>query len=219
MKSLDSNILLSAANGDCAEYALAAAMLNDALSALHEWLPADQVLFELSSGRTQVMSDAQAACVGSSLRLKPAAGLADPLLVFLADSERLRAIARKMPRRRGGTRAGKGLVRVGRLSMRPTHQWGSSCGSAIGRAIRCPFLRSSQLFRAQTPSFCDLRIFLVLRIFFGTSCGAFGILGARGSSCHDRRRSEAELARFLRRRFVGAIEAFRPLEIERTYSA
>ena len=59
MKSLDSNILLSAANGDCAEYALAAAMLNDALSALHEWLPADQVLFELSSGRTQVMSDAQ----------------------------------------------------------------------------------------------------------------------------------------------------------------
>ena len=128
MKSLDSNILLSAANGDCAEYALAAAMLNDALSALHEWLPADQVLFELSSGRTQVMSDAQAACVGSSLRLKPAAGLADPLLVFLADSERLRATARKMPLRRGGTRAGKGLVRVGRQE-HATH-------SSVGQFLR-----------------------------------------------------------------------------------
>jgi hypothetical protein len=46
MKSLDSNILLSAANEDCAKQALAAAMLNGALSAWHEWLPADQVLFE-----------------------------------------------------------------------------------------------------------------------------------------------------------------------------
>ncbi len=46
MKSLDSNILLSAANGDCEEHALAAALLNDALSAPHEWLLADQVLFE-----------------------------------------------------------------------------------------------------------------------------------------------------------------------------
>ena len=50
MKSLDTNILLYAANEDCAEHASAAAVLNDALSAPHEWLLADQVLFELYSG-------------------------------------------------------------------------------------------------------------------------------------------------------------------------
>jgi len=46
MNSLDTNILVYAANEDCAEHAKAIRLVNDALSTPREWIIAEQVLFE-----------------------------------------------------------------------------------------------------------------------------------------------------------------------------
>jgi toxin-antitoxin system PIN domain toxin len=50
MKSLDTNILLYAADEDCPEHAAAARLLDEALNSPHDWMLADQVLFEFYSG-------------------------------------------------------------------------------------------------------------------------------------------------------------------------
>lgn len=50
MKSLDTNILLYAADEDCREHAAAIAVVDAALRAPEEWLLADQVLFEMYAG-------------------------------------------------------------------------------------------------------------------------------------------------------------------------
>jgi predicted nucleic acid-binding protein len=50
MKSLDTNILLYAADEDCSEHAAALRLLNEALAAPQQWMLADQVLFELYAG-------------------------------------------------------------------------------------------------------------------------------------------------------------------------
>ena len=46
MNSLDTNILVYAANVDCAEHERANHLVNQALSSPHEWIIAEQVLFE-----------------------------------------------------------------------------------------------------------------------------------------------------------------------------
>lgn len=46
MNSLDTNILVYAANVDCDEHERANQLVNQALSARHEWIIAEQVLFE-----------------------------------------------------------------------------------------------------------------------------------------------------------------------------
>ena len=46
MNSLDTNILIYAANEDCAEHAKANALVNQALANPRGWIIADQVLFE-----------------------------------------------------------------------------------------------------------------------------------------------------------------------------
>ena len=46
MNSLDTNILVYAANEDCAEHSKANRLVNDALAAPGEWIIAEQVLFE-----------------------------------------------------------------------------------------------------------------------------------------------------------------------------
>ena len=46
MNSLDTNILVYAANEDCDEHAKANQLVNDALSAPRDWIIAEQVLFE-----------------------------------------------------------------------------------------------------------------------------------------------------------------------------
>jgi predicted nucleic acid-binding protein len=46
MNSLDTNVLVYAANEDCDEHAKANQLVNDALSAPSDWIIADQVLFE-----------------------------------------------------------------------------------------------------------------------------------------------------------------------------
>jgi uncharacterized protein len=46
MNSLDTNILVYAANADCAEHAAAKALVDEMLERPEEWLLADQVLFE-----------------------------------------------------------------------------------------------------------------------------------------------------------------------------
>ena len=50
MKSLDTNILLYAADEDCPEHEPAISLLSDALRAPDDWILADQVLFELYAG-------------------------------------------------------------------------------------------------------------------------------------------------------------------------
>jgi len=50
MKSLDTNILLYAANEDCSEHPAALRLLDEALASPHEWILADQVLFEMYVG-------------------------------------------------------------------------------------------------------------------------------------------------------------------------
>ena len=50
MKSLDTNILLYAADEDCREHEAAIALVNDALRSPDEWLLSDQVLFEFYAG-------------------------------------------------------------------------------------------------------------------------------------------------------------------------
>ena len=46
MKSLDTNLLLYAADEDCLEHAAAIELLNEALESPEDWMLADQVLFE-----------------------------------------------------------------------------------------------------------------------------------------------------------------------------
>jgi predicted nucleic acid-binding protein len=50
MKSLDTNILLYAADEDCREHEAAIRLVNDALRSPTEWMLADQVLFEMYAG-------------------------------------------------------------------------------------------------------------------------------------------------------------------------
>ena len=50
MNSLDTNILLYAADEDCREHQAAIRLVNEALRAPDEWLLSDQVLFELYAG-------------------------------------------------------------------------------------------------------------------------------------------------------------------------
>lgn len=50
MKSLDTNILLYAADEDCREHAAAMLLLEGALAAPRDWMLADQVLFEFYAG-------------------------------------------------------------------------------------------------------------------------------------------------------------------------
>jgi len=50
MKSLDTNILLYAADEDCREHDAAIRLVNDALGSPVEWMLADQVLFEMYAG-------------------------------------------------------------------------------------------------------------------------------------------------------------------------
>ena len=50
MKSLDTNILLYAADEDCREHAAALEVVNDALRSPADWMLADQVLFEMYAG-------------------------------------------------------------------------------------------------------------------------------------------------------------------------
>lgn len=50
MKSLDTNILLYAADEDCREHEAALRLLNEALATPQDWMLADQVLFEFYSG-------------------------------------------------------------------------------------------------------------------------------------------------------------------------
>ena len=50
MKSLDTNILLYAADEDCREHAAAIGLVNEALRAPADWLLSDQVLLELYPG-------------------------------------------------------------------------------------------------------------------------------------------------------------------------
>jgi predicted nucleic acid-binding protein len=50
MKSLDTNILLYAADEDCHEHGAALGLLNDALRSPAEWMLSDQVLFEMYAG-------------------------------------------------------------------------------------------------------------------------------------------------------------------------
>ena len=50
MKSLDTNILLYAADEDCREHDAALGLVNEALRSPAEWLLADQVLFEMYAG-------------------------------------------------------------------------------------------------------------------------------------------------------------------------
>jgi predicted nucleic acid-binding protein len=50
MKSLDTNILLYAADQDCREHGAAIRLVNDALRSPAEWMLADQVLFEMYAG-------------------------------------------------------------------------------------------------------------------------------------------------------------------------
>jgi predicted nucleic acid-binding protein len=50
MKSLDTNILLYAADEDCREHAAAIGFVNEALRSPADWLLSDQVLFELYAG-------------------------------------------------------------------------------------------------------------------------------------------------------------------------
>lgn len=50
MKRLDTNILLYAANEDCPEHPAALLLLDEALASPHEWILADQVLFEMYVG-------------------------------------------------------------------------------------------------------------------------------------------------------------------------
>lgn len=50
MKSLDTNILLYAADEECREHAAAIGLVNEALRSPDEWLLAEQVLFELYAG-------------------------------------------------------------------------------------------------------------------------------------------------------------------------
>jgi len=50
MRSLDTNILLYAADEDCREHAAAIRLLNDALHSPADWMLSDQVLFEMYVG-------------------------------------------------------------------------------------------------------------------------------------------------------------------------
>jgi predicted nucleic acid-binding protein len=50
MKSLDTNILLYAADADCEEHDAAVSLVNEALRSPAGWMLADQVLFELYAG-------------------------------------------------------------------------------------------------------------------------------------------------------------------------
>lgn len=50
MKSLDTNILLYAADKDCREHAAAIQVVNEALRSPSEWILSDQVLFEMYAG-------------------------------------------------------------------------------------------------------------------------------------------------------------------------
>jgi predicted nucleic acid-binding protein len=50
MKSLDTNILLYAADQDCREHDAAIRLVNAALGSPTEWMLSDQVLFELYAG-------------------------------------------------------------------------------------------------------------------------------------------------------------------------
>jgi predicted nucleic acid-binding protein len=50
MKSIDTNILLYAADEDCREHDAAIRLVNDALRSPAEWMLADQVLFEMYAG-------------------------------------------------------------------------------------------------------------------------------------------------------------------------
>jgi hypothetical protein len=50
MKSLDTNILLYAADEDCREHPAAIRLVNKALRSPADWMLADQVLFEMDAG-------------------------------------------------------------------------------------------------------------------------------------------------------------------------
>lgn len=50
MKSLDTNILLYAADEDCSEHHAALLLVNEALRSPADWMLADQVLFEMYAG-------------------------------------------------------------------------------------------------------------------------------------------------------------------------
>lgn len=50
MKSLDTNVLLYAADADCREHDAAISLVNDALASPAEWMLSDQVLFEMYAG-------------------------------------------------------------------------------------------------------------------------------------------------------------------------
>lgn len=50
MKSLDTNILLYAADEDCVEHAAAIRLVTEALRSPAEWMLSDQVLFEMYAG-------------------------------------------------------------------------------------------------------------------------------------------------------------------------
>lgn len=50
MRSLDTNVLLYAADEDCPEHEAALRLLDHALATPHEWILADQVLFEFYVG-------------------------------------------------------------------------------------------------------------------------------------------------------------------------
>jgi predicted nucleic acid-binding protein len=50
VKSLDTNVLLYAADEDCREHAAAIRLVNEALGSPAEWMLADQVLFEMYAG-------------------------------------------------------------------------------------------------------------------------------------------------------------------------
>jgi predicted nucleic acid-binding protein len=67
MKSLDTNILLYAANEDCPEHPAALRLLDEALASPHEWILADQVLFEMYVGLRHPQVFAKPLSAGAAL--------------------------------------------------------------------------------------------------------------------------------------------------------
>ncbi|MFZ4732455.1 MAG: type II toxin-antitoxin system VapC family toxin [Pirellulales bacterium] len=68
MKSLDTNILLYAANEDCPEHPPALRLLDEALAAPHDWILADQVLFEMYVGLRHPRVFAKPLSAGEALK-------------------------------------------------------------------------------------------------------------------------------------------------------
>jgi predicted nucleic acid-binding protein len=67
MKSLDTNILLHAANEDCPEHPAALRLLDEALASPHDWILADQVLFEMYVGLRHPQVFAKPLSAGAAL--------------------------------------------------------------------------------------------------------------------------------------------------------